>query len=81
MKYHCKFSAPFLYEFTYEGLLNVFKNALGEQDMPGACHGDELGYLFKMSLLPSKEDIPADSHALLMRKTLVKLWTNFVKTG
>ena len=81
MKYHCQYSTPFLYQFSYEGAFNVFKNALGEQNMPGACHGDELGYLFHMSFLPTKDELPSDCHALVMRKTFVKMWTNFVKTG
>ncbi|KAJ1529245.1 hypothetical protein ONE63_006047 [Megalurothrips usitatus] len=79
MKSHCKHSAPYLYEFCYEGALNVFKNILGEDHIPGACHADELGYLFKMDLLPS--DLPSDSHALAVRDKMVKLWTNFVKFG
>ncbi|KAE8736595.1 Carboxyl/Cholinesterase 65 [Frankliniella occidentalis] len=78
MKCHCKFTSPYIYEFSYEGVFNVFKNVLGEDSMPGACHADELGYLFNMDLLP---EAPSDSHAYVMRNIMVKLWTNFVKFG
>ncbi|KAK3918128.1 Esterase B1 [Frankliniella fusca] len=78
MKCHSKHTSVYVYEFSYEGAFNVFKNVVGEDNMPGACHSDELGYLFKMDLLPSA---PSDSHAYVMRNVMVKLWTNFVKTG
>ncbi|XP_034250349.1 venom carboxylesterase-6-like isoform X2 [Thrips palmi] len=79
MKYHCKFSAPYLYEFSYEGALNVFRNVLAVDHVRGACHADELGYLFKMDLLPSSDNVPIKD--LKMREKFVKMWTNFVKFG
>lgn len=79
MKYHCKFSQPYLFEFNCDGSLNVIKNFLaGDLTVTGACHADELGYLFKMDLLPSS-DTPLED--LEMRRKFVRLWTNFVKTG
>lgn len=79
MKFHCKYSAPYLYEFSYEGSLNVFRNILSGEHLTGACHADELGYLFKMDLLPSSDNVPLKD--LKMRMKFVKLWTNFMKTG
>lgn len=79
MNLHCKFSAPYLYEFSYEGSLNVFRNLLSVDHVPGACHADELGYLFKMDLLPSSDSVPSED--LKMRETFVKMWANFIHNG
>lgn len=37
----------FVYEFGLSSGLNFFKKALKMNDMPGACHFDELSYLFR----------------------------------
>ncbi|GLH15210.1 Acetylcholinesterase, partial [Gryllus bimaculatus] len=44
----------------------------------GAAHADDMGYLFRIAFL---HDVPANSSAALGRKRMVKMWSNYVKTG
>ena len=37
----------YLYEFGFDGNLNLFKKLLGMDDGPGACHVDDLCHLFE----------------------------------
>lgn len=37
----------FLYEFRFDGKLNLYKRLLQMQDIPGAAHADDICYLFK----------------------------------
>lgn len=45
----------------------------------GACHGDDLGYLFKNFFTPGTLDFESLEGKTVKR--MVKLWTNFAKTG
>lgn len=45
----------------------------------GACHGDELAYLFKPNILDSKI-LPGTKDYATM-ETLTKIWTDFAKFG
>ena len=44
----------------------------------GVYHGDELGYLFTHDVLPTGDVTDLDR---IVRKRMVKLWTNFARTG
>lgn len=46
----------------------------------GACHGDELYYLFSSSYFYTRA-VKQGSRADRMRAKMCKLWTNFAKTG
>lgn len=46
---------------------------------PGACHSDEMGYLFKINMFPQK--LVPGSKDFLMMQTMTKLWTDFAKNG
>lgn len=46
----------------------------------GACHGDELGYLFRVNLSADKIPQP-DEETLIVRSQMVRLWANFAKSG
>ena len=46
----------------------------------GACHGDEIGYLFHSSLTPDI-NLDADDDSLKMLRRMVMMWTNFAKSG
>lgn len=70
-------SDQFVYEFRYDGELNGFKSLLQMDDVPGACHFDELFYLFNPQLL--RLTTAKDSPAWKMRETMCNLWTNFAK--
>ncbi|KAF2898715.1 hypothetical protein ILUMI_07460 [Ignelater luminosus] len=70
-------SAPlYLYRMSVSSKLNIYKN-LGKLNHPGACHGDDLGYLFKTIFTPKglgnieKEGI----------QRFIRLWANFARTG
>ncbi|XP_049877694.1 venom carboxylesterase-6-like isoform X2 [Pectinophora gossypiella] len=71
-------SPTYLYRFAFDGALGLFKRMLGINH-PGACHGDEMGYLFYFSRLNYRLD--DDSTELAVSKRMVDMWTNFAKTG
>ena len=67
----------YVYEFCYDGELNAFKKLLKMTELRGACHFDELFYLFDAKILGMK--VAKNSPAWNMRKTMCTLWTNFAK--
>ncbi|XP_052871495.1 cocaine esterase-like, partial [Anopheles cruzii] len=78
-KLHSTRMPVYVYHFTYDGDLNLFKKPLGVS-IPGAVHGDELYYMFDSKTLMS-EQLPVTGHALTVRKRMLRLWTNFAKYG
>ncbi|XP_047108500.1 esterase E4-like isoform X1 [Schistocerca piceifrons] len=80
-KYHVKYSRSplYCYNFGFDGALGVFKSCFGASHLPGACHVDDIGYLFHMSAV----DITVEHDSIEMStiRRMVKLWTNFAKTG
>ncbi|XP_013176488.1 PREDICTED: juvenile hormone esterase-like isoform X1 [Papilio xuthus] len=70
----------YYYRFEYVGELNISKKLFPklEEELKGALHADELGYLFNMELLRDVEPTPQD---VKMRERMVRLWTNFAKVG
>ncbi|KFB36095.1 AGAP002863-PA-like protein [Anopheles sinensis] len=78
-KRHALRSPVYVYQFSYEGDLNLFKQATGVP-IPGAIHGDDLCYLFDPKDLRTGE-IPQTSHAITVRNRMLRLWTNFAKYG
>ncbi|CAH2094603.1 unnamed protein product [Euphydryas editha] len=71
-------SPTYFYRFAFDGALGLFKRMLGI-NYPGACHGDEMGYLFYFSRFNYRLD--DDSPELKVSKKMVQLWTNFAKSG
>lgn len=69
----------FYYKFSFTGSLNLVKSLLFLNNYPGAVHADELGYLFQITSIP----IPLlpNNPAIRTRRLMVRLWTNFAKTG
>uniref|UniRef100_A0A182K987 carboxylesterase n=1 Tax=Anopheles christyi TaxID=43041 RepID=A0A182K987_9DIPT len=65
------------YRFAYEGSLNKGKELLRFQHLPGACHIDEVYYLFSSPLL--RTEIPPADPAYRMRQLMARMWTNFAK--
>ncbi|KAK7862760.1 hypothetical protein R5R35_002522 [Gryllus longicercus] len=66
----------YLYHFSVDDKLNFLK-PLKNLDYPGACHADEIGYLFRVEL--NDPDLPSDDPAALVRRRMIRLWTNFAK--
>ncbi|XP_028159051.1 venom carboxylesterase-6 [Ostrinia furnacalis] len=71
-------SPTYVYRFAFDGALGLFKRMLGITH-PGACHGDEMGYLFYFSRLNYRLD--ENSTELAVSQRMVQMWTNFAKTG
>lgn len=63
--------------FDYSGGRNFLKYLTGNRDKDGACHGDELLYLFKGNIWP----LPIDSKDRRIIDVMTKMWTNFAKYG
>ncbi|KAJ9578096.1 hypothetical protein L9F63_025043, partial [Diploptera punctata] len=71
-------TAPiYYYYFEFDGELGVAKRAV-KITKPGVAHADELGYLFNTAISPEIQDGSLEQIAL---KRMVKMWTNFAKTG
>ncbi|XP_070492888.1 juvenile hormone esterase-like [Chironomus tepperi] len=70
-------SKQYLYEFRYDGPLNLFKQILRMNKYKGASHVDDLFYLFGQKNFVL--DLCEKSPAARMRSTMCKLWTNFAK--
>ena len=77
LQYHptCK---QFLYEFQFDGKLNIQKKLLKLEKLKGASHADDVFYLFGGELV-DKIRIEEDSREWKMRKTMCKMWANFAK--
>ncbi|KAJ8717744.1 hypothetical protein PYW07_005674 [Mythimna separata] len=89
-KYVNESSSPvYYYTFDYSGELNMRKNEIFEDALTiegawGAATGDELCYLFvckPIRKLYKKVLEDEDSEELKVIKNMVKLWTNFAKSG
>ncbi|XP_055701968.1 acetylcholinesterase isoform X2 [Phlebotomus papatasi] len=72
-------SPMFFYRFSYDGELNLPKRLFGLGQNKGACHGDDMFYLFKMKMMDM--DVDEKSEAFKMRATMCRLWANFAKYG
>ncbi|XP_055584964.1 juvenile hormone esterase [Uranotaenia lowii] len=68
--------STWMYRFAYDGSLGIYKRILGI-DWPGACHGDELGYLFHFGVLNIRLD--NESTELQTMTKMTRMWTNFAK--
>ncbi|XP_025406381.1 esterase E4-like isoform X2 [Sipha flava] len=72
------------YEFKFNGELNACKKLMfatrpNISSLKGACHADELNYLFYGQLFGFLPKL--DSPEFRMCRTMCKLWCNFAKTG
>ncbi|XP_037041278.1 esterase E4 isoform X1 [Bradysia coprophila] len=84
---HCRRhpnSPLYFYRFAYDGKLNMFKKLLivrqkALKQVKGACHGDELFYLFNLKIV----DIERLEKSVSTRvaSEMCKMWTNFAKYG
>lgn len=48
--------------------------------LAGVSHGDDLGYLFRIGILP-EISLDPDSPELMHQKKLLDLWRNFIYEG
>lgn len=80
-KAHAKIKVEnlYLYIFSADTELNYFKRLFpATAKIEGACHADDLGYIFKTIYTPNMEPSSPEWNAM---ETTVKLWTNFAKYG
>ncbi|XP_055837765.1 carboxylic ester hydrolase isoform X2 [Episyrphus balteatus] len=70
-------SPLYFYRFDYVGELGFYKRLFGFEHLKGACHGDDLFYLFQSVLA----DEPWAERDTKMVKTMCRLWANFAKHG
>jgi carboxylesterase type B len=53
---------------------------MSHQTISGASHGADLPYLFEVAF-PIKPYPPLDDDSMEVSKKMLKMWTNFAKTG
>lgn len=70
----------FVYEFQFNGRLNLLKKQMKLDQVPFATHADELFYIFG-GTLADKVQLEESSRENKMRKIMCKLWSNFAKFG
>ncbi|KAK7790412.1 hypothetical protein R5R35_013505 [Gryllus longicercus] len=70
----------FYYHFSFSGKMNIFKNWAQATKLTGAAHLDDVGYLFTSKFFNVPE-VNSGSSEWITRERMVKLWTNFAKTG
>lgn len=68
----------YYYKFDYVGALNMPSKLFKCLDLNQASHMDELGYLFRNDLQKDVELSPQDEKT---RERMLRLWTNFAKSG
>ncbi|CRK95772.1 CLUMA_CG009229, isoform A [Clunio marinus] len=68
----------FLFEFRFDGRLNLQKKQMRLDHLPFAGHADDVFHLFGGELV-DRVNLEKDSREWKMRETMCKLWTNFAK--
>nr|QIK02111.1 carboxylesterase 11 [Holotrichia parallela] len=78
-KHHSSTSSEpvYFYKFCIDGPMNMLKKFAGIE-APGACHADELGYLFKISIADSFDPDSYEGKNVLR---MITWWSNFAKHG
>ncbi|XP_052895909.1 uncharacterized protein LOC128303096 [Anopheles moucheti] len=66
------------YRFTYDGRFSLLKRLFSSATVTGACHGDDLMYMFNPMFLPN---FTPSSDECRVRDNFVALWTSFAKHG
>lgn len=69
----------YYYKFSFVGSLNLIKQLLLLQNYPGAVHADEIPYMFQITSIPAP--LLPNNPAVGMRRMVVRMWTNFARTG
>lgn len=68
----------FLYEFQFDGKLNIQKKLVKLEQLKGACHADDVFYLFGGNLA-DRVKVEEGSREDKMRRRICRLWANFAK--
>ncbi|XP_050327689.1 esterase B1 [Bactrocera neohumeralis] len=81
VEYQAKYktrSPLYFYRYDYTGGRDLFKRQLQLEFIPGACHADELHYLFQTPGIDSTKFAEKDRRNI---KRLSVMWTNFARHG
>ncbi|PSN44747.1 hypothetical protein C0J52_10742 [Blattella germanica] len=73
-------SPVYFFQFDYVGRYGFRKAGAGFADLPGAFHGEELGYMFSVQTLNDLK-LAEDEPEVQMMHKVVKMWTDFARTG
>lgn len=76
---HQRRQSVFYYRFSYSGALSFAQRALGLNDIPGALHGDDMFYIFRMNVAVTPV-WPGDE-AFAVQRRQVRMFTNFYRFG
>ncbi|KAJ0180162.1 hypothetical protein K1T71_004753 [Dendrolimus kikuchii] len=69
----------YMYRFDYDTDLNIIKSVCGLRSMKGACHAEEIFYLFYNDFNKLYYNEEEKLREIVFK--LTKLWTNFARTG
>ena len=69
----------YYYKFSFDGDLNLMKTLLMLGQYPGAVHADDIFYLFHVTSIPPP--LLPTNDAIMTRRRMVRLWTNFARLG
>uniref|UniRef100_A0A034VEM1 carboxylesterase n=1 Tax=Bactrocera dorsalis TaxID=27457 RepID=A0A034VEM1_BACDO len=81
VEYQAKYktrSPLYFYRYDYTGGRDLFKRHMQLEFIPGACHADELHYLFQTPGIDSTKFAEKDRRNI---KRLSVMWTNFARHG
>ena len=70
----------YMYRFEYITALNIIKNLLGHDKLSGACHGDDLFYIFYNEYNKDVYNKGGEELKQIVFK-MTKMWTDFARTG
>ncbi|XP_063531893.1 carboxylic ester hydrolase-like isoform X3 [Cydia strobilella] len=78
---YSKHNSPiYMYRFSFDTDLNVFKNLTSAGlDLQGACHGDDVFYIFSNNY--TKDAYESQENLKDYVSNVTKLWTDFAKTS
>lgn len=81
LKFYEELNMPlYMYKFEYMTALNVIKNLLGYERMAGACHGDDLFYIFYNEYNKKAYNAGGERLKQIVFQ-MTKMWTDFARTG
>lgn len=76
---HAPVQPVYYNRFSYFGSLNFVQRVFGLSHLPGAAHGDDVYYLFRMNIVTTPV-LPSDP-AWAVQRRQTRMWTNFFKFG
>lgn len=76
---HRNWNSTFYFRFSYSGALSFAQRGFGLAGLPGAMHGDDAFYLFRLNVAVTPV-LPSDE-AFHIQRRYVRMWTNFFKYG